>query len=125
MVPGTPSSPPAPVVAEGLPGAKVVSVGGSGADFAHHTSASALAHQLVAGTGGAFVSSAALNHRPGAVGANEKLRAETLRIADDGGLDADAILLPHDFAHVQSFKQSGAVRDRILDQQVVEPFAVQ
>jgi hypothetical protein len=51
MVPGTPNAPPAPVVAEGLPGVNVVSVGGSGADLVHQTSPSAVTHQA-GGTGG-------------------------------------------------------------------------
>src|SRR6516162_1591450 len=56
IVPGTPRRPPVPVVADGLPAAKVVKVGGSGADFTDHSSAPPLTHQLgpATGLGGAF-----------------------------------------------------------------------
>ncbi len=68
MVPGNPSAPPNPVEADGEPGTKVVSVGGSGADFTDHSSASPLTHQVGAGDGfgGAFSGKSAASAPPNA-----------------------------------------------------------
>ena len=73
MVPGTPSAPPNPVTADGLPGAKVVNVGGRGAALTDHNSAPPLTHQVGAGGGfgsGAFTGSSAAPAAPNAPRAN-------------------------------------------------------
>src|SRR5450631_218127 len=46
MVPAMPSEPPAPLVADGLPGVNVVSVAGRGADLTDHNSGPPLTHQF-------------------------------------------------------------------------------
>ena len=83
-MPGMPSAPPAPVVAEGLPAANVVSVGGSGVDFTPQSSGPALIHQpdTAAGLGGAFNGKSAAPANPDAATARTAATAANKRFKE-------------------------------------------
>jgi hypothetical protein len=76
-VPGIPSAPPNPVSADGLPGVKVVYVGGSDVDLTVHNSAPPLTHQVGAGGGfgGAFTGRSAAPAAPNALRLNHTTQA--------------------------------------------------
>jgi hypothetical protein len=76
-VPGIPSAPPAPVSADGLPGVKVVNVGGRGAALTDHKSAPPLTHQV--GAGGGF--GRAFHGRSAATAALNALRVNNTALA--------------------------------------------